>query len=45
MVDSNEALKCTPASCPSRVLRLRPGDLVVMPGLFWLYRRRLKKQA
>jgi uncharacterized repeat protein (TIGR01451 family) len=46
MVDSNEALKCTPGLVPQPPsCGFGPEILVVMPGLFWLYRRRLKKQA
>jgi uncharacterized repeat protein (TIGR01451 family) len=46
MVDSNETLACTPGLVPQPPsCGFGPEMLVVMPGLFWLYRRRLKQQA
>jgi uncharacterized repeat protein (TIGR01451 family) len=46
MVDSNETLACTPGLVPQPPsCGFGPELMLVMPGLFWLYRRRLKQQA
>jgi hypothetical protein len=44
MVDSDEVLKCTPDLVPNPpACGFGPELMLVMPGLMWLHRRRLKK--
>jgi hypothetical protein len=46
MVDSNETLSCTPGLVPNPpACGFGPELIVVMPGLLWLHRRRLRKEA
>jgi hypothetical protein len=45
MVDNNETLECTPGLVPNPpACGFGPEMLLVMPGLFWLYRRQLRKE-
>jgi hypothetical protein len=46
MKDSNETLACTPGLVPNPpACGFGPELVVLMPGLMWLHRRRLRKQA
>jgi len=46
MVDSDEELACTPGLVPSPpACGFGPELIVVMPGLLWWYRRRLRKES
>jgi hypothetical protein len=46
MVDSNETLACTPGLVPNPpACGFGPELIVLMPGLMWLHRRRLRKEA
>jgi hypothetical protein len=46
MVDSNETLACTPGLVPNPPdCGIGPELFVLMPGLMWLHRRRLRKLA
>ena len=46
MKDSNETLACTPGLVPNPPsCGFGPELVVLMPGLMWLHRRRLRKQA
>jgi hypothetical protein len=46
MVDSDEELACTPGLVPSPpACGFGPELMVVMPGLLWWYRRRLRKES
>jgi len=46
MKDSNETLACTPGLVPNPpACGFGPELIVLMPGLMWLHRRRLRKEA
>jgi hypothetical protein len=46
MVDTNETLECTPGLVPNPPdCGIGPELFVLMPGLMWLHRRRLRKEA
>ena len=46
MKDSNETLACTPGLVPNPpACGFGPELVVLMPGLMWLHRRRLRKEA
>ena len=46
MKDSNETLACTPGLVPNPpACGFGPELVLLMPGLMWLHRRRLRKEA